>query len=116
VSAGRDRDLLGSGIAAVLRLGTLGTLGAVGIGYVVALVSGDDPGGRPLMELLGDGGGAALIGGGLLGLTLIPAGVMAVAAAGFRRRGEGRLVAATLLVFALLLASLAIALVVSPLG
>ena len=114
-SRGR-RDLLGSGIAAVLRVGTLVAIAAVGVGYLAILASGEDPGSPSLVDLLGGGGAPALIGIGLLGLTVIPAAVLVAAALGFWQQGERRRVATALIVLALLLGSLATAIVVTPPG
>ena len=116
MSAPPGRDLLGRGIAAVLRVGTLVTMAAIGIGYVTILLIGEDPGAQPLVHLVGDGGAPALLGLGLLGLTLIPAASLGVAAAGFRERGEDRRVATALAVLALLLASMAVAVALTPPG
>jgi uncharacterized membrane protein len=99
-------DLLGSGIAAVLRIGTLAAMAAVAVGYLVLLASGDEPAAQPLLELLEGGGGGAVIGIGLLALTLLPAAVLAVAALGFHRRGERRYALVTLGVLGLLGAGL----------
>ena len=100
----RRPDLLRGGIAAVLRLGTLAAVVVIGIGYLMLLASGDAPGTQPLLELLPGGGGGAVVGIGLLGLTLLPVGVLAVAATGFWRRGERRELALSLLVLGLLVA------------
>jgi uncharacterized membrane protein len=116
VSAPSGRDLLGRGIAAVLRVGTLVTMAAIGIGYVTILLTGEKPGAQPLLDLVGDGGAPALLGLGLLGLTLIPAVALGVAAAGFRQRGEDRRVATALAVLGLLLASLVVAVALAPPG
>lgn len=105
----RGHQLLGSGIAAVLRIGTLVAIAAIGIGYVVLVASGEDPGSPSLVDLLDGGGAAALIGLGLFGLTLLPVVMLTVAAIGFRRLREQRLVITTLVVIVLLLASLATA-------
>jgi uncharacterized membrane protein len=99
-------DLLGRGIAAVLRIGTLVAIAAVGLGYLLVLASGEEPGSPPLLALLQAGGPSALIGIGLFGLTLLPMVVLVVAAAGFRRLGERRLVLTSLVTLILLLASL----------
>lgn len=107
-------DLLGAGIAAVLRVGTLVAIAAVGVGYLAIVASGEDPGSPSLVDLLRGGGAPALIGIGLLGLTMIPAGVLVVASIGFWQQGERRRVATALVVLALLLASLATAIVVTP--
>lgn len=110
------RDLLGRGIATVLRGGTLVAVAAIGIGYVAILVTGEDPGAVPLLELVSDGGAPALLGLGLLGLILIPAVSLGVAALGFRQRGEDRRVATSLAVLALLVASLVVAIALAPRG
>jgi hypothetical protein len=113
-SPGGDR--LGRGIAAVLRVGTLVAVAGAGMGYVAVLVTGDDPGAQPLVQLVGNGGAPALLAVGLLGLTLIPAAALGVAAAGFRERGEDRRAATSLAVLVLLLASLAVAVALTPPG
>lgn len=109
-------ELLGGGIAAVLRVGTLVAIAAVGIGYLAILASGEASASQPLVELLGGGGAPALIGIGLLGLTMIPAVVLATTAIGFWHAGERRRVATALGVLGLLLASLATAILVSQPG
>ena len=116
MTAGPGRDLLGRGIATVLRVGTMVAVVAIAIGYGALLATGEDPGARPLVHLVGEGGARALLGLGLLGLTLIPALALVVAAVGFRQRGEHRRVAISLAVLALLLASLAVAFVLTPPG
>ena len=116
MSAPPDRDLLGPGIAAVLRVGTLVAMAAIGIGYVAIFLTGEDPGTETLVRLVAKGGATALLGLGLLGLTLIPAVALGVAVAGFRQRGEDRRVATALAVLALLLASLAVAVALTPPG
>lgn len=102
----RRPDLLREGIGAVLRFGTLAAIAAVGIGYLLLLESGDAPGIQPLLELLRDGGGGAVVGIGLLLLTLLPIGVLVVASIGFWKRGERRGLVVTLVVLALLALSL----------
>ena len=110
------RDLLGRGIATVLRAGTIAAVAAIAVGYAALLASGEDPGPRPLIHLVGDGGAQALLGLGLFGLTLIPVFALSVAAAGFRQRGERRRVATSLAVLVLLIASLAVAVLLTPAG
>jgi hypothetical protein len=109
-------DLLGAGIAELLRVGTLVAISAVGVGYLAILASGEDPGSPSLVDLLRGGGAPALIGIGLLGLTMIPAGVLIVAAIGFWQQRERGRVATALVVLGLLLASLGTAIVVTPPG
>ncbi len=98
----------------MLRTGTIVAMVAIGIGYVALLATGEDPGTVPLVQLVGEGGAQALLGLGLLGLTLIPTAAVAVAAAGFRQRGEQRLVVISLAVLSFLLASLAVSVVLTP--
>lgn len=106
MSGSQRPGLLGDGIGAVLRIGTLVAMAAVAVGYLLLLGSSDDPGAQPLLELVAGGGGGAVIGIGLLALTLIPAAVLAVAALGFHRRGERRHALVALGVLALLGAGL----------
>lgn len=107
-------DRLGSPIARVLRGGTLVAVTVVAVGYVLGLIAGDDgPGTTPLLALLTSGGADALIGAGLLVLTLVPLVVLAVAAIGFARSAERSDMVASLLTLALLVASLATAILVS---
>lgn len=106
------RDLLGAGIAAVLRIGTLVSIATIGVGYLLLLGSGEDPGSPSLVHLIRGGGAPALIGVGLLSLTLLPALVLGLAAVGFRRLGEHRLVTTSAIVLALLVAILATAVVI----
>jgi hypothetical protein len=116
VTTSSRRDLLRSGVAAILRLGTVVSIGAVAVGYVLTLASDERAASPSLIDLLAGGGGPAVIGIGLLGLTMIPAGVLVVAAIGFWRQGERRRVATALVLLALLLASLGAALIVTPSG
>lgn len=98
---------LGPPIAATLRWGTIAAVVAIGIGFVLAIVTAaPSPGPRPLVEQLADGPPDALIVAGLLGMTLIPAAVLATAAVGFIRLGERRQVMVTVGVLALLVVSL----------
>ncbi len=107
-------DRLGSPIARVLRGGTLVAVTVVAVGYVLGLITGDDgPGTTPLLALLASGGADALIGAGLLVLTLVPLAVLAVAAIGLARSAERSDMVASLLTLALLVASLATAILVS---
>ena len=112
---GEAGPALGRRVAAILRIGTLVAVLAVTLGYVVALVSGTPgPGARPLGELIGGGDADALSSAGLLGLTLLPLGVLGIAAHSFHVAGERRYLIACLVTLALLIASLVIAAVVAP--
>lgn len=113
MSAPRRTELLGDGIAAVLRIGTLVSMAAVAAGYAWLLASGVEPGTRPLLDLVGAGGGGAVVGIGLLGLTLLPAGVLAVAVAGFVGHGERRRAITALIVLAMLVAGLVTAILIT---
>lgn len=106
---------LGRKVAAVLRIGTLAAVLAVTVGFVIALVSGaPSSGARPLGELIGAADADALISVGLLGLTLLPLGVLAVAARSFHLAGERRYLVACIVTLGLLVASLVIAALVAP--
>lgn len=108
--SGAPDPRLGTRIARVLRIGTLAAVVTVAVGYVLALVGGGaGPGPRPLGELLGAGTADAIIAVGLLGLTLLPFAVLAVAASTFVAQGERRYVGATLVTLALLVGSVAAA-------
>ena len=98
---------LGTRIAALLRAGTLLAVAVVGTGFVVALVGADrGSGARPIVDLVAAGGADALIAVGLLGLTLLPLGVLAVAAATFRTEGERRYLLSSLATLGLLVGGL----------
>jgi uncharacterized membrane protein len=106
---------LGRKVAAVLRVGTLAAVLAVTAGFLVALLSGSpSAGARPLGDLIGAGDADSLISAGLLGLTLLPLGVLAVAARSFHLAGERRYLVACIVTLALLVASLVIAALVAP--
>ena len=107
---------LGRRIATLLRTGTLVAVAAVAAGFVIALVSGHPgPGARPVTELIGAGGADAVISVGLLGLTLLPLGVLGLAAATFGAEGERRYLVSSLVTLGLLVAGLvASALIASP--
>ena len=110
------RTLLRDGIATVLRIGTALTVGVIAAGYAVALTADQDSGPQPVAEMVVDGGGVALIGIGMLGLTLIPVLVLAVAAHGFHRLGEGRSALVSVLVAGVLVAALGVALALGAAG
>lgn len=108
--------LLSGGIATVLRVGTGVTVGLIAVGYCVALAGNEEVGAIPLSRLLAHGGGLALIGIGMLGLTVVPIVMLAVAAVGFRLVGERRSAVISALVAVLLVATLLAALVVALAG
>jgi hypothetical protein len=91
-----DRPALGRWLARLLSFGTAASVGTVGIGLVVGLITGG-------------AGGASIVAGGLLALALIPPLEIAVAAVAFGRAGESRYLALAIVVFGLLLAGLATA-------
>ena len=102
--------VLGRRIAAVLRWGTVLAVIAIAIGLVITLAdTSPPPGPRPVIDLIATGGADALVAIGLLGLTLLPIAVLAVAGWGFARMGE-RTDAS---VAAIVLASLAVSLVLA---
>lgn len=109
--SGRPPDAgLGTGTALVLRWGTLVAMLVIGGGYLAALASGSPaPDHTPLVSLVAGGGPDAVIGIGLLALTLIPLATLAVALAALARSGERRRALTAAVVLLLLLASLATA-------
>lgn len=110
-----ERTELGEGIAAILRVGTILAVLVIGIGFLVASMTGlPSRGARPLTDYVTWMGPDAPIALGLLGLTLIPPVVLAYAARGFARSGERERFVTTLAVVALLVASLAVAVLIGP--
>ena len=110
------REFLAGAVSGVMRVGTLVAMALVAVGYVLALITDAAPGRVPLVQLVRDGGAGLVMGLGLLGLTVLPVLVLAVSAIGFRRRREHRLVVITLVALLLLIASLALAVVLTPAG
>jgi hypothetical protein len=101
------RGEIGRGIALVLRAGTMLAVAGIGAGaLVVAAVGEDGPGPTAVVDMLRGGGADALIGAGILALTLTPPAALLVAAAGLARAGERSRAATAVLVLVLLLASL----------
>ena len=108
---------LGPRIALVLRAGTLLAMAAIGAGWVAALFAGDEaPGPTPVVELIRALGADALIGIGLLGLTLIPVGALMVAVPPLARSGERSRALTAAGVLLLLGASLVVAAVIGGAG
>ena len=106
---------LGRHVATVLRAGTFVAVLAVAVGFGIALILGaPSPGARPLTDLLTSGDADAVTSAGLLGLTLLPLGVLGVAAWSFGAAGERRYLLACALTLALLFGSLVIAAAVAP--
>lgn len=109
-------DWLSEGIAGVLRIGTLVSVGIIAIGYVVGLVGGFGDGQRPLLELIGGGGPLFMLGAGLLAMTLLPVGVLVAASIGFARSRERGRMLTSIAVLGLLLASLVAAALLARAG
>jgi uncharacterized membrane protein len=108
---------LGARIATLLRNGTLVAVAAIGTGFVIALVSDDrGTGARPVTEVIGAGGPDGIIAAGLLGFTLLPLGVLAVAALTFGAQRERRYLIASVATLVLLAASLVVAAVFARAG
>ncbi len=108
--SGAPGGRLGLRIAAVLRGGTLVAVAVVATGLILSLASGDEgPGARPIVELVGGGGPDALTMLGLLGLTLLPFGVLVAAATTFAGEGERRYLLSSLATLGLLGLSLVMA-------
>jgi hypothetical protein len=117
VSGGGSGGRLGGRIASLLRNGTLVAVAVIGTGFVIALVGGESgTGPRPVFELIGAGGPDGLVAAGLLGLTLLPLGVLGLAALTFRGLGERRYLLASLTTLALLVGSLVAAALVARAG
>ena len=107
-----DQGQLGRRIALTLRVGTLAAMALIGIGFVAGLAGAGTPAGpTPLTEMIGGGGADALVGIGLLALTLIPGVVLAICAVTLWPLGERRNAIASLVALALLAGSLVIAVV-----
>lgn len=88
-------------VAALLRIGTLAAVVAIGVGLAWALMTATPAAtDMTVMELIANGGPDALIAIGLLGLTAIPIAAVGAAAVVFARLGERRslIVAAGVLV------------------
>jgi hypothetical protein len=104
-------------IARPLRAGTLVAVAVTGVGLVASLgqpveIARDLV---PLLDALAAGGALAIIALGLLVLCLVPLALALSAAAAFARRGERRYLAGSLVVIALLAASLLVpALILNP--
>jgi uncharacterized membrane protein len=109
------RTQLGEGIAGILRVGTILSVLVIGIGFLVASMTGlPSRGARPLTDYLTRTGPDTPIAIGLAALTLLPLIALAYAARQFARDGErGRLVT-TLVVIALLAASVVVSLLIGP--
>jgi hypothetical protein len=95
-------------IARPLFYGTLVAVAIIGIGLVASLSQPveiqREP--VPLLDAVTAGGGTAIAAIGILVLCLVPLAVGLAAAVAFARRGEPRYLASSLLVVALLAASL----------
>jgi hypothetical protein len=111
-SAGRG---LGRTIASVLRAGTVVALVLTAAGFLLGMLDGSaGPGPQPVIEGIGGGGPDALIGAGMLVLTLTPPAALAAAALVLYRAGERRRALAAGVVLLLLAGSLAVAVAVGP--
>jgi hypothetical protein len=104
---------LGRGIAAILRVGTVLSVLTIGIGFVVASMTGlPSKGGRPLTDFLTASGPDTPIAVGLLALTLLPLVAIGFAARIFASSGERHRLVMALVVIALLVGSLVVAAVI----
>lgn len=102
-------------VAAALRYGTIGAVALVATGFAWATIAAQPRGGtRPVWEEVSSASGDAIIGIGLLALTLLPVVVLVVAGAAFRRAGEHRMLAVTAAVAVLIVTSLAAAAAFGP--
>lgn len=95
-------------VALPLRYGTLVAVAVIAVGLLAGIgqpVQIDrEP--MPLLDAVAAGGGPAIIGIGLLLLCLVPLAMALAAAVAFARRREPRYLASSVLVAALLAASL----------
>lgn len=104
-----SRDL-GRGIAAILRVGTALAILVIGIGFVIASMTGlPSHGARPLTDFFVDSGPDTQIAAGLFALTLLPLIATGYAAWVFAAVGERRQLVTTLVVLVLLAGSLGVA-------
>jgi Protein of unknown function (DUF1634) len=116
----RDSDraatpALAQWVAAALRYGTIGAVALVAVGFAWATIAAQPRGGtRPVVEEISRASGDAVIGMGLMALTLLPIAVLVVAGAAFRRAGEHRMLGVTAAVALLIVASLAAAAAFGP--
>jgi uncharacterized membrane protein len=109
------RSELGEGIAAILRVGTILAVLIIGIGFLVASMTGlPSRGARPLTDYVTRTGPDTPIAIGLVGLTLLPLIVLVYAARAFARSGERERLVTTLIVIALLVASLVVSVLIGP--
>jgi hypothetical protein len=109
------RTELGEGIAAILRVGTVLAVLVIGIGFLIAAMTGlSSRGARPLTDYVTRTGPDTPIAIGLVGLTLLPLIVLIYAARVFARSGERQRLITTLVVVALLATSLVVAVVIGP--
>jgi uncharacterized membrane protein len=108
----RSSTDLGSAIAIVLRAGALLAVAGIGVGFLLAFFDDADIGPSPLLAMLRAGGADALIGAGMLVLTLTPAAALVAAAVALERAGERRRAAIAGAVLLLLVAGLVVAAVI----
>lgn len=104
---------LGPGIAAILRVGTIVAVLIIGVGFVVASMTGlPSRAGRPLTDFLTSAGPDTPIAAGLFALTLLPLIALGYAARLFARNRERQRLVQTLVVLGLLGVSLVVAAVI----
>ena len=109
------RSELGEGIAAILRVGTILAVLVIGIGFLVASMTGlPSRGARPLTDYVTRTGPDTPIAIGLVGLTLLPLIVLIFAARAFVRSGERDQFITTVVVIALLATSLVVLVLIGP--
>ena len=109
------RTTLGEGIAAILRVGTILAVLVIGIGFLVASMTGlPSRGARPLTDYVTRTGPDTPIAIGLVALTLLPLVVLIYAARAFAGSGERERLITTLIVIALLAGSLVVTVLIGP--
>ena len=77
-------------VATVLRIGTVVSVVALGIGLAWSFAGGTAHPNGSVLELISGGGPDALIAAGLLALTLVPIAMLVAVASVFARFGERR--------------------------
>lgn len=101
----------------ILRAGTLIAVAAIAVGFLLAMLgAAAPPGEQPVLDLIRRADPDSITAAGLLGLTLLPLGVLGVAAVSFGSSGERRYLVMSLVTLGLLAGSLLVAALVAGIG
>lgn len=113
-----DSDELARWVSRTLSIGTTLAIGAIALGVLAGLVTGDAsaPPGRGLGAQISAGKPASIVALGLLLLALTPIAQLLSAIAAFARQGERRYAAISATVLALLVIGIAAAAIFTPSG